>query len=100
MKVFIINTNRYFSSGDRWMRTDYCSAHKSYPRGAESLVPQKRHSASRRAGSSRSNSECHVKPVTGNIVATTTTDANGYYRIEVPAGGPYIIEVVRQYKSE
>jgi len=36
-----------------------------------------------------------IDPVTGNIVATTTTDANGYYRIEVPAGGPYIIEVVK-----
>ena len=36
-----------------------------------------------------------IDPVTGNIVATTTTDANGYYRIEVPAGGPYIIEAVK-----
>ncbi len=36
-----------------------------------------------------------IDPVTGNIVATTTTDANGYYRIEVPAGGPYIIETVK-----
>ena len=36
-----------------------------------------------------------VKDLEGNIVATTTTDANGYYRVEVPAGGPYIIEVVK-----
>jgi len=36
-----------------------------------------------------------IDPVTGNIVATTTTDANGYYRVEVPPGGPYIIEVVK-----
>jgi len=36
-----------------------------------------------------------IDPVTGNIVATTTTDANGYYRVEVPPGGPYIVEVVK-----
>lgn len=36
-----------------------------------------------------------IDPVTGNIVAITTTDANGYYRVEVPPGGPYIIEVVK-----
>jgi len=36
-----------------------------------------------------------IDPVTGDIIATTTTDANGYYRVEVPAGGPYIIEVVK-----
>ena len=36
-----------------------------------------------------------VKDLEGNIVATTTTDANGYYRVEVPAGGPYIVEVVK-----
>ena len=36
-----------------------------------------------------------IDPVTGNIVATTTTDANGYYRVEVPPGGPYIIEAVK-----
>ena len=27
---------------------------------------------------------------TGDIIATTTTDANGYYQVFVPAGGPYI----------
>ena len=36
-----------------------------------------------------------IDPVTGNIVATTTTDANGYYQVEVPPGGPYIIEAVK-----
>ena len=36
-----------------------------------------------------------IDPVTGNIVATTTTDANGYYQVEVPPGGPYIVEAVK-----
>jgi hypothetical protein len=36
-----------------------------------------------------------IDPVTGNIVATTTTDANGNYQVEVPPGGPYIIEAVK-----
>jgi len=31
---------------------------------------------------------------TGEIVATTTTDANGHYQIFVPAGGPYLLEAV------
>jgi len=36
-----------------------------------------------------------IDPVTGNIVATTTTDADGNYQVEVPPGGPYIIEAVK-----
>jgi len=32
---------------------------------------------------------------TGDIIATTTTDANGYYQVFVPAGGPYILEAVK-----
>jgi hypothetical protein len=32
---------------------------------------------------------------TGYIIATTTTDANGYYRVFVPAGGPYLLEAVK-----
>ncbi len=36
-----------------------------------------------------------IDPVTGNIIATTTTDANGNYQVEVPPGGPYIIEAVK-----
>ena len=35
-----------------------------------------------------------IDPVTGDIIATTTTDANGYYQVFVPAGGPYILEAV------
>jgi parallel beta-helix repeat protein len=30
--------------------------------------------------------------LTGDIIATTTTDANGNYNVEVPAGGPYIVQ--------
>ena len=40
-----------------------------------------------------------IDPVTGNIVATTTTDVNGNYQVEVPPGGPYIIEVVKGSKK-
>lgn len=36
-----------------------------------------------------------IDPKTGEIIATTTTDANGNYQAEVPPGGPYIIEAVK-----
>ncbi len=36
-----------------------------------------------------------IDPVTGEIIATTTADSDGNYRVEVPPGGPYIIEVVK-----
>jgi len=32
---------------------------------------------------------------TGAIIATATTDANGYYQISVPAGGPYLLEAIK-----
>ena len=32
---------------------------------------------------------------TGAIIATATTDANGYYQVSVPAGGPYLLEAVK-----
>ena len=32
---------------------------------------------------------------TGEIIATTTTDADGYYQVFVPAGGPYLLEAVK-----
>ena len=31
----------------------------------------------------------------GEIIATTTTDANGYYQVFVPAGGPYLLEAIK-----
>lgn len=36
-----------------------------------------------------------IDPKTGNIVATATTDADGNYSVEVPAGGPYIVQAVK-----
>lgn len=36
-----------------------------------------------------------IDPKTGDIIATTTTDADGNYQAEVPPGGPYIIEAVK-----
>jgi hypothetical protein len=32
---------------------------------------------------------------TGEIIATTTTDADGNYQVFVPAGGPYLLEAVK-----
>jgi len=32
---------------------------------------------------------------TGAIIATAVTDANGYYQVSVPAGGPYLLEAVK-----
>ena len=37
-----------------------------------------------------------IDPVTGDIIATTTTDANGYYQVFVPAGGPYLLQAVKE----
>jgi uncharacterized repeat protein (TIGR02543 family) len=37
-----------------------------------------------------------IDPKTGNVVATTITDANGSYHVEVPAGGPYIIQAIKE----
>jgi len=36
-----------------------------------------------------------IDPKTGNIIATATTDADGNYSVEVPAGGPYIVQAVK-----
>jgi uncharacterized repeat protein (TIGR02543 family) len=36
-----------------------------------------------------------IDPVTGDIIATTTTDVNGYYQVFVPAGGPYLLQAVK-----
>jgi len=32
---------------------------------------------------------------TGAIIATTVTDANGYYQVSVPPGGPYLLEATK-----
>ncbi|GAJ04006.1 unnamed protein product, partial [marine sediment metagenome] len=32
---------------------------------------------------------------TGEIIATTTTDANGYYQVFVPPGGPYLLQAIK-----
>ena len=32
---------------------------------------------------------------TGAIIATATTDANGYYQVFVPAGGPYLLQAIK-----
>jgi len=32
---------------------------------------------------------------TGAIIATTVTDANGYYQVSVPPGGPYLLEAAK-----
>ena len=57
------------------------------------VVPQR--AVRQVGGQALAGATVRVKDLEGNIVATTTTDANGYYRVEVPAGGPYIIEVVK-----
>jgi len=36
-----------------------------------------------------------IDPATGAIIATTTTDADGYYQVFVPAGGPYLLEALK-----
>jgi hypothetical protein len=33
-----------------------------------------------------------VDPKTDNVIATTTTDVNGNYNVDITAGGPYIVE--------
>jgi len=36
-----------------------------------------------------------IDPATGAVIATTTTDADGNYQVFVPAGGPYILQAVK-----
>ena len=36
-----------------------------------------------------------IDPATGAIIATTVTDANGYYQVFVPAGGPYLLQAIK-----
>jgi uncharacterized repeat protein (TIGR02543 family) len=36
-----------------------------------------------------------IDPATGDIIASTITDANGYYQVFVPAGGPYLLQAVK-----
>ncbi|MCX6090146.1 MAG: carboxypeptidase-like regulatory domain-containing protein, partial [Candidatus Atribacteria bacterium] len=36
-----------------------------------------------------------IDPLTGAILATATTDANGNYQVLVPAGGPYLLQAVK-----
>ena len=38
------------------------------------------------------NPQTVINPQTGDVVATTTTDREGRYSVEVPPGGPYIVE--------
>lgn len=34
-----------------------------------------------------------IDPETGDVIATTTTDENGNYEVEVPPGGPYLVRI-------
>jgi len=36
-----------------------------------------------------------IDPATGEIIATTVTDADGYYQVFVPEGGPYILQAIK-----
>jgi len=36
-----------------------------------------------------------INPLTGQVVASGTTDQNGQFSIEVPAGGPYIVQAAK-----
>ena len=37
-----------------------------------------------------------IDPATGNVIAITTTDANGYFTVNVPPGGPYIVQAEKE----
>ena len=37
----------------------------------------------------------YIDPETGAIIATTVTDAEGYYQVSVPPGGPYLLEAIK-----
>jgi hypothetical protein len=36
-----------------------------------------------------------IDPATGDIIATTTTDADGYYQVFVLEGGPYLLQAIK-----
>ncbi len=37
-----------------------------------------------------------IDPDTKNVIATTSTDDDGYYQVLVPPGGPYLLEVTKE----
>jgi uncharacterized repeat protein (TIGR02543 family) len=37
-----------------------------------------------------------VDPITSHVIAIAITDGEGYYQVLVPAGGPYLLEVVKK----
>jgi hypothetical protein len=37
-----------------------------------------------------------IDPATGNVIATTTTDSNGYFTVKVLPGGPYIVQAEKE----
>jgi uncharacterized repeat protein (TIGR02543 family) len=60
------------------------------------MVPEESVEAKDLTGQALANATVNIiDPVTGEIIATTTTDADGYYQVFVPAGGPYLLQVVK-----
>jgi uncharacterized repeat protein (TIGR02543 family) len=60
------------------------------------LVPEGSIQAKQLTGQALADATVNIiDPVTGDIIATTTTDANGYYQVFVPAGGPYLLQAVK-----
>ncbi|MCX6090874.1 MAG: carboxypeptidase-like regulatory domain-containing protein, partial [Candidatus Atribacteria bacterium] len=61
------------------------------------MVPEELSQAKQLTGQALVNALFNIiDPITGNIIATTTTDANGYYRGLVLPGGPYLLQVVKE----
>ena len=60
------------------------------------MVPEGTIQAKDLTGQALPDATVHIIDLeTGAIIATATTDANGYYQISVDAGGPYLLEAVK-----
>jgi hypothetical protein len=60
------------------------------------IVPEGSAQAKDLTGQALANATVNIiDPVTGDIIATTITDANGYYQVFVPAGGPYLLQAIK-----
>jgi hypothetical protein len=57
------------------------------------MVPKDEAMAKQLTGQALANATVNIiDPDTGEVIATTTTDENGNYEVNVPAGGPYILQ--------
>ena len=60
------------------------------------IVPEGSAQAKQLTGQALSDATVNIIDLsTGEVIAITTTDLSGYYQVFVPAGGPYLLEAIK-----